>query len=64
MLNDYKFEMDDLKKGKAKEAMKAFENHYDKYMNQILKDVRDILENHKKRLMQQIMADRERELSN
>jgi hypothetical protein len=29
-------------------------------MNQILKDVRDILENHKKRLMQQIMADRER----
>lgn len=40
--------------------MKAFENNYDKYMNQILKDVRDILENHKKRLMQQIMADRER----
>lgn len=44
--------------------MKAFENHFDKYMNQILKDVRDILENHKKRLMQQIMADRERELAN
>lgn len=44
--------------------MKAFENNYDKYMNQILKDVRDILENHKKRLMQQIMADRERELAN
>lgn len=52
--------MDDLKKGKAKEAMRAFENHFDKYMNQILKDVRDILENHKKRLMHQIMADRER----
>jgi len=29
-------------------------------MNQILKDVRDILEGQKKRLMQQIMADRER----
>jgi len=33
-------------------------------MNQILKDVRDILEGQKKRLMQQIMADRERELAN
>lgn len=44
--------------------MKAFENNFDKYMNQILKDVRDILENHKKRLMQQIMADREREVAN
>jgi len=44
--------------------MKAFENHYDKYMNQILKDVRDLLESNKKRLMQQIMADRERELAN
>ena len=56
--------MDDLKKGKAKQAMKAFQNHFDKYMNQILKDVRDILEGQKKRLMQQIMADRERELAN
>lgn len=33
-------------------------------MNQILKDVRDILESQKKRLMQQIMADREREVAN
>lgn len=64
LLTDYKFEMDDLKKGKAKQALKAFENHYDKYMNQILKDVRDILQSQKKKFMQQIMSDRERELAN
>lgn len=56
--------MEDLKKSKTKEVLREFESHYDKYMNQILKDVRDILENHKKRLMQQIMVDREKESPN